>query len=314
MTPKGQCENCCPIDIREDIAFFSYSRKNPIRPHRIFIGNDESLRRTHMHRNMTTVIYVHGFTEQGNSKGATTIKKAYLYRGGVNIIIVDWSPLCAFPWYSHAVINTRAAGQYVARFIEYLVSRGFMLSKIHLIGFSLGAEIAGFTGKNLRIGKLPRITGLDPAFPLYMWTGKKGHLAPSDAEFVDVIHTDAGVFGFPVPLGHADFFPNGGFPVQPGCSIRELTETNLITRLMACSHDRAWEYFAESVVNPVGFPSLRCDSYESFTDGTCFKEYAYGKDHYTQYMGLGVNKKIKGHFYLATRPKAPFAYNKIYKP
>jgi len=64
-----------------------------------------------------------------------------------------------------------------------------------------------------------------------MWTGKMGHLTPSDAEFVDVIHTDGGVFGFPVALGHADFFPNGGFPLQPGCSIRELAQTNLLTRI-----------------------------------------------------------------------------------
>lgn len=84
---------------------------------------------------------------------------AYLHRGGVNIIIVDWSPLCAFPWYSHAVLNTRVAALYLAKFIVYLTSRGFRLSKMHLIGFSLGAEIAGFTGKNLKIGKLPRITG-----------------------------------------------------------------------------------------------------------------------------------------------------------
>lgn len=64
-----------------------------------------------------------------------------------------------------------------------------------------------------------------------------GHLAPSDAEFVDVIHTDGGVFGFPVSLGHADFFPNGGFPLQPGCSFSELMQTNLITRF--CGYTRA---------------------------------------------------------------------------
>lgn len=58
-----------------------------------------------------------------------------------------------------------------------------------------------------------------------------GHLTPSDAEFVDVIHTDGGVFGFPVALGHADFFPNGGFPLQPGCTFRELSKNNLITRI-----------------------------------------------------------------------------------
>lgn len=26
MTPKGRCEGCCPINEKEDIAFFSYSR------------------------------------------------------------------------------------------------------------------------------------------------------------------------------------------------------------------------------------------------------------------------------------------------
>lgn len=51
------------------------SRNNPYRPKRIFIGDDPSLRKANMMRNLTTVIYVHGFTEQGNSKGAETIKK-----------------------------------------------------------------------------------------------------------------------------------------------------------------------------------------------------------------------------------------------
>jgi len=54
------------------------SRNNPFRPKRIYIGDDVSLRRANMMKNLTTVIYVHGFTEQGNSKGAETIKKGII--------------------------------------------------------------------------------------------------------------------------------------------------------------------------------------------------------------------------------------------
>jgi Lipase len=43
-------------------------------------------------------------------------------------------------------------------------------------------------------------------------------LDKSDADFVDVIHTCGGFLGFARPLGHVDFYPNGGSFVQPGCA------------------------------------------------------------------------------------------------
>lgn len=58
-----------------------------------------------------------------------------------------------------------------------------------------------------------------------MHAGMDGHLTSSDAIFVDVIHTDGGILGFPSPIGHADFYPNNGRPLQPGCS-----PPNLLTR------------------------------------------------------------------------------------
>jgi len=38
------------------------------------------------------------------------------------------------------------------------------------------------------------ILGLDPAFPLYIFQGARGHLTKGDAKFVDVIHTDGGMY------------------------------------------------------------------------------------------------------------------------
>lgn len=64
--------------------------------------------------------------------------------------------------------------------------------------------------------------GLDPASPLFETISgivdPEFRLDPTDAQFVDVIHTSGSAFGFLAPLGHADFYPNNGKFPQPGCS------------------------------------------------------------------------------------------------
>lgn len=60
------------------------------------------------------------------------------------------------------------------------------------------------------------IPGLDPAGPFFV-REIKGRLDPSDAKFVDVIHTAAGTVGYKAPCGTVDFYPNGGSIPQPGC-------------------------------------------------------------------------------------------------
>lgn len=75
--------------------------------------------------------------------------------------------------------------------------------------------------------QVARVTGLDAAYPLYMNTGRDGHLTAADAMFVDVIHTDGGRLGFPNPLGHVDFYPNGGRPIQPGCNLQSIIRRSL---------------------------------------------------------------------------------------
>lgn len=43
------------------------------------------------------------------------------------------------------------------------------------------------------------------------------HLDSNDADFVDIVHTDAGGLGYRFATGHADFWANGGVAPQPGC-------------------------------------------------------------------------------------------------
>lgn len=65
---------------------------------------------------------------------------------------------------------------------------------------------------------------MDPAFPFYKFENVTSRLSWRDANFVDVIHTDGGVLGNPWPLGHADFYPNQGIPLQPGCAKQEISK------------------------------------------------------------------------------------------
>jgi len=76
------------------------------------------------------------------------------------VISVDWGPLAGFPYYAAAAKNTRLVGGEVARFLKSMEKfHALSVSKVHVIGFSLGAEVAGFTGKALGPRVLPRITG-----------------------------------------------------------------------------------------------------------------------------------------------------------
>ena len=58
--------------------------------------------------------------------------------------------------------------------------------------------------------------GLDPANPYFSYKDRAVRLDPTDAAYVDVIHTDAPLVGTPQSVGHIDFWPNNGRQ-QPGC-------------------------------------------------------------------------------------------------
>lgn len=62
-------------------------------------------------------------------------------------------------------------------------------SDVHLIGHSLGAHTAGYAGEKLG-GIIGRITGLDPAEPYFQGMPSHLRLDYTDAQLVDVIHTD----------------------------------------------------------------------------------------------------------------------------
>ena len=67
-------------------------------------------------------------------------------------------------------------------------------SRFHMIGHSTGAQISGCASHKWN-GKVGRITSLDPTTVGITLSDKTTTIDPSDADFVDVIHTSDDVSG-----------------------------------------------------------------------------------------------------------------------
>lgn len=139
-----------------------------------------------------------------------------------NVIVVDWSTL-ARTIYIEATMHTRTVGQHLAKFCIFLsLYANIPPSNIHFIGHSLGGQVAAYAGMLVQkelYQKIGRITGLDPAAPLFEYPDPEiadYRLDRGDAAFVDVIHTNGNHLGIIKPAGHVDFYPNGG-EIQPDC-------------------------------------------------------------------------------------------------
>lgn len=179
---------------------------------------------------------IHGYGGYVDYNATRMIRTAYLNGRDLNIIVVDWGKLARLPCYPSAVINTKQAGECTAALLRNLEMRqrlmtiesenksgSFQIKNIHAIGFSLGAHVAGFASNAVEEAaghKFRRITALDPALPFFATPLKDWKLDKTDADFVDVIHTNGGVFGKVENCGHVDFYVNGGL-LQPQCSDHE---------------------------------------------------------------------------------------------
>uniref|UniRef100_A0A0P4WQ67 Lipase domain-containing protein n=1 Tax=Scylla olivacea TaxID=85551 RepID=A0A0P4WQ67_SCYOL len=141
---------------------------------------------------------------------------------GSLVILVDYWDLVTISR-PYMMANTRQIANTTAQFIDLLVEeRGVRLSKIHVIGFSLGGRISGLVGDRVKSGTLGRITGLDASYPWLPPKTKDEFLDASDAALVVTLRTST--IGSYSPPGHIDFHANGGH-IQPGCSTWYLPKT-----------------------------------------------------------------------------------------
>ena len=75
-----------------------------------------------------------------------------------------------------------ATGKVVARFIDFLIRNEVLRAEeLVIVGFSLGAHVAGFAGKFVELGRINSIIALDPAAPLFSLSNPSSRLDYTDA-------------------------------------------------------------------------------------------------------------------------------------
>lgn len=297
-----------------DIRYLLWTRSNPgdNEYYQLVPGNLANLKASPLKANLTTHVLYHGFNDEGLSGWIKNGKTEILKRCDCNVISVDWKLLVLFPWYFTAVRNLYKTANHTASLLDWMAAEvGLMPKQLHITGHSLGAHTSGLTAKYIKTGIVSRITGLDPAGPLFYTVSKDQRLDKSDALFVDVLHTNAGSIvegccGMLKPLGHVDFYPNGG-EHQEGCVIKrrfDLLNTAAVFR-GTCSHLRATELWVESITAlppALTFTAWPCSDWDTYITGKCP---TCGQG--CLEMGYNMKTNLKGTYFLRTNPVAPFA-------
>ncbi|XP_043643607.1 phospholipase A1-like isoform X1 [Drosophila teissieri] len=225
--------------------FYLFKREFPECGREVNFSIERKWKHCGFNASLPTRLMIHGWMSQSRGSFNRDVKNAYLKKGEYNVIVADWSSSSANINYFSVVKLIETFGAQLAQFIRDLNRRfGADFDNMYLVGHSLGAQIAGSAGKRLKPNQVNTIFALDPAGPKFRHRGTEFRIDPSDAKFVESMHTSAN-FGFRRPTGNATFYPNYG-AFQLSCYY------------LGCSHIRSYQMFAESINSALGFWGTPC--------------------------------------------------------
>ncbi|XP_023069898.1 phospholipase A1 member A isoform X1 [Piliocolobus tephrosceles] len=264
-TPQPKCADFQNANVFEGtdlkVQFLLFVPSNP-NCGKLVEGSSD-LQNSGFNATLGTKLIIHGFSVLGTKPSwIDKFIRTLLRATNANVIAVDWIYGSTGVYFS-AVKNVIKLSLKICLFLNKLLVLGVSESSIHIIGVSLGAHVGGMVGQ-LFGGQLGQITGLDPAGPEYTGASVEERLDAGDARFVEAIHTDTDNFGIRIPVGHVDYFVNGGQD-QPGCP----TYFYAGYSYLICDHMRAVHLYISALENSCPLMAFPCDSYKAFLAGHC---------------------------------------------
>ncbi|XP_064919622.1 phospholipase A1 member A isoform X2 [Columba livia] len=233
---------------------------------------DDDIQNSTFNTSLETKIIIHGFRALGTKPSwIEELVHAILHTSQVNVIAVDWV-YGSTGAYASAVENVPELALSISQFISKLLALGVSGTSIHIIGVSLGAHVGGLVG-HFHGGQLGRITD----------------------------------FGIRIPVGHIDYFVNGGKD-QPGCP-RFISAGY---KFLICDHMRAVHLYVSALKHSCPVVAFPCASHQDFLNGHCLDcadpfLFSCPRIGLLEQAGLNMRrlpKEVK--VYLKTGPSAPF--------
>uniref|UniRef100_A0A2A4JGD3 Lipase domain-containing protein n=1 Tax=Heliothis virescens TaxID=7102 RepID=A0A2A4JGD3_HELVI len=148
-----------------------------------------------------TLLVAIGYLDSPNLPISAMFANEYEDRG-YNVILVD-NQRFATVHYHLATRLMRPVGKHVAEVLVQLMQYGLDPARLEILGFSLGCHTASFIAKHFQTmtgRNISTISALEPSGPCFRRLGPKYRLDASDAEFVQVIHTNIDGYGMATPM------------------------------------------------------------------------------------------------------------------
>ncbi|KAL4710340.1 hypothetical protein ACJJTC_011156 [Scirpophaga incertulas] len=251
----------------------------------------------HMDLTKTVQVLISGYLDSTSSILVRSMATQYLNEGS-NLLLVEIFPVLVRA-YPLAARLTKPFGMVVGEFIASLTEFGLTADRLQLMGASLGAHISHYAAVRfyeLTGTKPARLTGLDPAGPCFRHLPEETRINANGARKVDIVHTNIDGFGIADPVGHVDFYLNGGEYQQ------SIKQGVVFPCLELCSHIRSALYLMYSYINPDKFIGIKCDSVRQARTGNCYES----ANLTTNLLGPLTDFTKPGIYYLPTNEKAPY--------